>query len=908
MTDPASAQGVRPPARYIGFISYSRVDVGPAKSLQAQLERFVIPSAMRRIRPGETYDRRPLRPVFRDEDELVPGADLPGRLRVALSESGFLIVICSPAGARSQWVEKEIATFLEGAPETRILTVVVEGEPNAERRGISPERECLPPSLRGSTESLWIDWRGAERGKRLPFLRIAAALLGLRSLDELVRRDAARRRGQRAAIVAGGSAVLSVIAGLCIYQVWARLSSARAESRTLADLAAAAADAGDFDQAGRFAVASVRRAETSLLALETPEGEAEVIRSAIDFEECVFRGHTGPVLSAAWSGDGLRVVSASQDGTAREWDARKCVAIGTPMHHDRDVTSAVFSPDGAYILTASSDATARVWSAGSHRPVGRPIVHDYGVAKAIYSPDGKRILTISATNVRLSDAMSGALLFDLPPMDQVAAAEFSPDGRRIATGSWNQNAQLWDAESGKPIGSPMKHRGVVEFIAFSPDGARLATGSRDKTARIWDASGHALCQPFPHDARVATVRFSPDGKYVVTASGDGLARIWEVDSCSPRGTPLQHAGGVLDAHFSADGRTVLTASDDSTVRLWRSALRFPAASVFRHEGTVYTAAFSPDGQYALSASGDRTIRIRRIVEPAASVSFRPPGLITAAAFSAVFSTVDHHLLIWGTAGAWLWNIREAEPVRLVDSEVAHAAFSPDGRRAVTGSADGWTRIWEVANGAPVRAMGPASPVSAVALARDGRALSGDSHGSVQIWLPDGKPGVRAGDGDNILSVSFSPDETRFVTASGHAARIRNAQTGEPAGAPLRHAETVRYATFSPDGRTVLTVSDDKTARLWDAGTGNPIGKPMLHEDWVVHGAFSPDGRLIATASNDRTAQIWNVRTGDPIGARLRHREMINQAGVSVLEVVPARICLFCCIFPGFPLCRHRIRR
>jgi WD40 repeat protein len=82
---------------------------------------------------------------------------------------------------------------------------------------------------------------------------------------------------------------------------------------------------------------------------------------------------------------------------------------------------------------------------------------------------------------------------------------------------------------------------------------------------------------------------------------------------------------------------------------------------------------------------------------------------------------------------------------------------------------------------------------------------------------------------------------------------------------------------------VLTVSDDKTARLWDAGTGNPIGKPMLHEDWVVHGAFSPDGRLIATASNDRTAQIWNVRTGDPIGARLRHREMINQAGVSVLE-------------------------
>ena len=35
--------------------------------------------------------------------------------------------------------------------------------------------------------------------------------------------------------------------------------------------------------------------------------------------------------------------------------------------------------------------------------------------------------------------------------------------------------------------------------------------------------------------------------------------------------------------------------------------------------------------------------------------------------------------------------------------------------------------------------------------------------------------------------------------------------------------------FSPDGKTVLTGSDDKTARLWDVKTGQPIGAPLKHE-------------------------------------------------------------------------------
>ena len=61
---------------------------------------------------------------------------------------------------------------------------------------------------------------------------------------------------------------------------------------------------------------------------------------------------------------------------------------------------------------------------------------------------------------------------------------------------------------------------------------------------------------------------------------------------------------------------------------------------------------------------------------------------------------------------------------------------------------------------------------------------------------------------------------------------------------------VYAASFSPDGRRIVTASDDETARVWDAESGKPVGEPMRHEDGVIAASFSPDGRRIVTASGD----------------------------------------------------------
>ena len=111
---------------------------------------------------------------------------------------------------------------------------------------------------------------------------------------------------------------------------------------------------------------------------------------------------------------------------------------------------------------------------------------------------------------------------------------FSPDGKTVITGSWDNTARLWDAATGRPLGPPLTHRGMVHAVAFSPDGKTVITGCRDNRARLWDAAtGQPLGPPLTHQGGVEGVAFSPDGKTVITGSADNTARLWDVATALP---------------------------------------------------------------------------------------------------------------------------------------------------------------------------------------------------------------------------------------------------------------------------------------------------------------------------------------------------------------------------------------
>ncbi|HKQ75601.1 MAG TPA: AAA-like domain-containing protein, partial [Blastocatellia bacterium] len=124
-------------------------------------------------------------------------------------------------------------------------------------------------------------------------------------------------------------------------------------------------------------------------------------------------------------------------------------------------------------------------------------------------------------------------------------------------------------------------------------------------------------------------------------------------------------------------------------------------------------------------------------------------------------------------------------------------------------------------------------------------------------------------GDDVYAVAYSPDGKRVLTGSDDGtARQWDAQTGQPIGEPLRHASPVSAVAYSSDGKRVLTGSEDGTARQWDAQTGQWIGEPLRPGGSVSAVAYNSDGKRVLTVSGDGTARQWDAQTGRPIGEPL----------------------------------------
>ena len=117
----------------------------------------------------------------------------------------------------------------------------------------------------------------------------------------------------------------------------------------------------------------------------------------------------------------------------------------------------------------------------------------------------------------------------------------------------------------------------------------------------------------------------------------------------------------------------------------------------------------------------------------------------------------------------------------------------------------------------------------------------------------------------LWGASFAPDGRHIVTASeDKTARVWDAENGDQRATLRGHTEGVRVASFSPDGRQVITASTDKTARLWNAETGQQQSAALEHDGVVRSAAFSSDGQRVVTASDDKTARVWDVQTRKPI--------------------------------------------
>src|SRR5271157_1924521 len=134
---------------------------------------------------------------------------------------------------------------------------------------------------------------------------------------------------------------------------------------------------------------------------------------------------------------------------------------------------------------------------------------------------------------------------------------------------------------------------------------------------------------------------------------------------------------------------------------------------------------------------------------------------------------------------------------------------------------------------------------------------------------------------SLITASFSPDGRWVVTASEDGtARVWEVASGKAVGQPLRHNGVIKSVAFSPDGKRVVTASADGTARVWEAATGKAVGEPLRQDGAVSSASFSPDGQWVVTASDDGTARVWEVETGKAVGQPLRHDGLVFSASIS----------------------------
>jgi WD40 repeat protein len=280
--------------------------------------------------------------------------------------------------------------------------------------------------------------------------------------------------------------------------------------------------------------------------------------------------HDSAVNSAEFSPDAKKILTASADKTARLWDAETGAPAANAMGHDAKVTSAKFSPDGKLIVTVSGKA--RVWDPKTGEPLTSPEADDEVVNSAEFSPDSQRLLTASKT-ARIWDVRTAKSLIQPILHDQaLSVAHFSPDGSKIVTGSGMAGdgvARVWDSVSGRLLSSTMANRGghyapSVFTAEFSSDSRRVVTGEVER-AQVWDAqSGKPVAGPiqFGREDMVETAQFSRDGNRVLTVTD--TARVWDSATAKPLNEPIENS---FRARFNPSGTQIVTLSNNEA-RVW----------------------------------------------------------------------------------------------------------------------------------------------------------------------------------------------------------------------------------------------------------------------------------------------------------------------------------------------------